>query len=86
MAKDRRACPEALLLHEGLGRTAAMLLGAILLLASVAACTTGDVFSLEPAVDVGSQTAGSPAWLRRRNRWSPRLRTACRPWFPPTPI
>jgi len=31
-----------------------------LLAASVAACTTGSVLSLEPAVDVGSSTASVP--------------------------
>ncbi|MEP9389477.1 extensin family protein [Mesorhizobium sp. KR9-304] len=34
--------------------------GLILLAASVAACTTGSVLSLEPAVDVGSSTAAVP--------------------------
>lgn len=31
-----------------------------LAIAAVSACTTGDVFSLQPAVDVGSQTAAVP--------------------------
>ncbi|EHH11167.1 extensin family protein [Mesorhizobium amorphae] len=36
-------------------------LATMLAIAAVSACTTGDVFSLQPAVDVGSQTAAVPA-------------------------
>ncbi|CAN7571136.1 extensin-like domain-containing protein [Mesorhizobium sp. LjNodule214] len=36
-------------------------LATVLAIAAVSACTTGDVFSLQPAVDVGSQTAAVPA-------------------------
>jgi hypothetical protein len=37
-------------------------LAAALAIAAVSACTTGDVFSLQPAVDVGSQTAAVPRY------------------------
>src|SRR5688572_25524919 len=35
--------------------------GALILLAALAACTTDDVMSLRPDVDVGAQTAAVPA-------------------------
>jgi len=55
MANDRRppALPGAPRKLTGLAGAA----GLLLLAASVAACTTGSVLSLEPAVDVGSSTA-----------------------------
>jgi len=40
------------LAHQSNG---AAMAAACLALAAVSACTTGDVFSLQPAVDVGSQ-------------------------------
>jgi hypothetical protein len=60
MANDGHACPHA--------RTGArvrlpriLLSGALAMMAvSVAACTTGSVLNLEPAVDVGASTAGVP--------------------------
>ena len=58
MANDRRAFPQASA-RATLPRSffAAML---VLVAVSVAACTTGSVLSLEPAVDVGSSTASVP--------------------------
>ncbi|RWB58902.1 extensin family protein [Mesorhizobium sp.] len=41
-------------------RSATVRLATGLAIAAVSACTTGDVFSLQPAVDVGSQTAAVP--------------------------
>ncbi|RWL40403.1 MAG: extensin, partial [Mesorhizobium sp.] len=40
-------------------RFAAGLVAALAII-TVSACTTGDVFALQPAVDVGSQTAAVP--------------------------
>jgi hypothetical protein len=55
MANDRRPPPHSAAMHRLPGLAGA---GAMLLL--VAACTTGSVLSLEPAVDVGSSTASVP--------------------------
>lgn len=55
MANDRRPPPHSVAIRR-LTRLAGA--GALLLLA--AACTTGSVLSLEPAVDVGSSTASVP--------------------------
>ncbi|TGT24747.1 extensin, partial [Mesorhizobium sp. M4B.F.Ca.ET.169.01.1.1] len=41
-------------------RVAAVGLVAGAAIATISACTTGDVFALQPAVDVGSQTAAVP--------------------------
>ena len=41
-------------------RSAAVRLVTGLAIAALSACNTGDVFSLQPAVDVGSQTAAVP--------------------------
>ncbi|RWX67147.1 extensin [Mesorhizobium sp. M4B.F.Ca.ET.089.01.1.1] len=41
-------------------RSAAARLVTLLAIATVSACNTGDVFSLQPAVDVGNQTAAVP--------------------------
>ncbi|RUW32081.1 extensin, partial [Mesorhizobium sp. M1E.F.Ca.ET.041.01.1.1] len=41
-------------------RSATVWLATGLAVAAVSACNTGDVFSLQPAVDVGSQTAAVP--------------------------
>ncbi|TIT45462.1 MAG: extensin, partial [Mesorhizobium sp.] len=42
-------------------RRARMIAGA-LAIAAISACTTGSVLSLEPAVDVGSQTSAVPKY------------------------
>ena len=64
MANDGRACLQASTRAATRLRspTRRGLFGGalILLAASVAACTTGSVLSLEPAVDVGSSTAAVP--------------------------
>ncbi|TGT35303.1 extensin, partial [Mesorhizobium sp. M8A.F.Ca.ET.167.01.1.1] len=46
--------------QNNFARSTAVRLAAGLAIATVSACTTGDVFSLQPAVDVGSQTAAVP--------------------------
>ena len=46
--------------HNKRARASAIGLAVGLALATVSACTTGDVFALQPAVDVGSQTAAVP--------------------------
>jgi hypothetical protein len=46
--------------HNRRARVAAVGLLAGIAITTVSACTTGDVFALQPAVDVGSQTAAVP--------------------------
>jgi hypothetical protein len=59
MAKTLGAMPAAAR-QNNFARSATLRLAAGLAIAAVSACTTGDVFSLQPAVDVGSQTAAMP--------------------------
>ena len=76
MANDRRppTRPGAMNRLPGLAGA-----GALLLL--VAACTTGSVLSLEPAVDVGSSTASVP----RFDQPVPRIEAQPSPSFEPAP-
>jgi len=76
MANSRR--PPAL---PGATRKLASLAGAGALLLLVAACTTGSVLSLEPAVDVGSSTASVP----RFDQPAPHIESQPVPSFEPAP-
>jgi hypothetical protein len=60
MANDGRACPQASSRAKQAWPRSLFGGTLIFLAASVAACTTGSVLSLEPAVDVGSSTAAVP--------------------------
>ncbi len=55
MGQDRHPPPS-----PGASRLARRAVSGVLIAASLAACTTGSVLSLEPAVDVGSSTASVP--------------------------
>lgn len=62
MAADTRAVEAAAGAQRSMMRRRAILLASSLTLTGllVAACTTGDVFALKPAVDVGTETASLP--------------------------
>ncbi|MDR7034848.1 extensin family protein [Mesorhizobium sp. BE184] len=60
---------------------AAIQVGGLLSLAALSACNTGDVFALQPAVDVGTQTAAVPAYsgMQKLVPSDPYLTTAAYP-------
>lgn len=62
MAADSRAAIATTTSLRRISRQRALLLATTLVIAGlgVSSCTTGDVFALQPAVDVGSQTASLP--------------------------
>nr|WP_156460151.1 extensin family protein [Mesorhizobium sp. Root157] len=53
---------------SGRARRLAFGLAALASAAGISACTTGDVFNLQPAVDVGTQTSGVPQYV---DAWAP---------------